>query len=175
MTAGFEKRLSELPKPEAKPESKPEEKPEGKDVAPTPAELELRKQIEAQNKKLTELEEQATSAKNKALLASLRSDLDRVSNGKLATNAEELIKKEFLGLAKIDLKKEAASFEIDGKTYGTVGEAFETWLGLDAHKGYRAPPPGTQVQTTVQPHVFHGSHTQQDDFSAALDEARVEL
>lgn len=176
LSSGFEKRLSELPKPKEETPPKGEKGKEGeKPSEPSATELELRKQLEAQSKKLTELEEQTTAAKGKALMAELRGQLDRVSNGKLASNAEALIKKEFLSLAKIDLKKETVAFDVAGKAFDDVGKAFDAWLGLDDHKGYRAAPAGTQVQTPVLPYVFTGSKTTQDDFSAELDKAGVEL
>lgn len=172
VTAGFEKRLSELPKPKEDPA--PKGKEGEKPPEPTATELELRKLLDAQNSKLKELEEQATAAKSKALMADLRGQLDRVSSGKLASNAEELIKKEFISLAKIDLKKEAVAFEIGGKTFDDLGKAFEAWIGLDAHAGYRAAPEA-QVQTPVHPYVFTGSKSGVDDFAAALEEANVQL
>lgn len=177
LTAGFEKRFSELPKPKEDPT--PPKGDKGKEGEKPPessaTELELRKQLATQSKKLEEIEAQATAAKNKAILADLRGNLDRVSNGKLAPNAEGLIKKEFLSLANIDLKSESVTFNVSGKTFDDVGEAFDAWLGLDDHKGYRAAPAGTQVQTPVQPYVFTGSKTTQDDFSAELDKAGFEL
>jgi hypothetical protein len=175
LSSGFEKRLSELPKPKEDPSPTPKGKEGEKPPEPSATELELRKQLEAQSRKLTELEEQTTAAKGKALMAELRGQLDRVSNGKLASNAEALIKKEFLSLAKIDLKKETVAFDVAGKSFDDVGKAFEAWLGLDDHKGYRAAPAGTQVQTPVLPYVFTGSKTTTDDFSAELDKAGVEL
>lgn len=108
---------------------KPSTKDEGKD--------DHSNALKEVQKRMEELEKREKAAAERELRANLRAQLDVASKDKLASNAEELIKREFLSLAKIN-EDNTYSIEVDGLPYDSVPKAFEAWLKLDQHKGYRA-------------------------------------
>jgi len=166
----FDGKLTDLTKKFVPPkeEKKPEEKKAPNDQDPSPSEL-------ASQERIKVLEERLRGSSEKAVRAALRSELDKVSTGKLATGVEDLIKDKFLSTATLDVEKETATFLVDGKHYAAVGEAFEKWIALDVHKGYR-PAPASQVQTPVQPHVFTGEgNTQTNEIASAIKGAGIQL
>ena len=118
---------------EAEAEAAKKKSQEGK----TPEQIKL----EEAEAKIAKIEAERAEERTGAARSRLELQLSDAAKGKLAANAEKLILKEFMGLARMD-DDLSFSFEIGGKPIADVSQALDRWLALPENKGYNKAPEG---------------------------------